>query len=142
MYALSGKKEDINMNIAVLIFLIFNFVLLLSIVGFVLYIIRDEKQKVWKRCHKAEDEADCFRHDLMMTKIELKAYKTKFPVKTKYKIDDIVFAKHNDFTYNGRIVAVIIKKDETSTNNIIDYMIDYQGRTVTVNEVNVYLEKH
>ena len=60
----------------------------------------------------------------------------------EYKIDDIVFAKHNDFTYNGRIVAVIIKKDETSTNNIIDYMIDYQGRTVTVNEVNVYLEKH
>ena len=115
MYASSGK-EDINMNIAVLIFLIFNFVLLLSIVGFVLYIIRDEKQ--------------------------LKDYKTKFPVKTKYKIDDIVFAKHNDFTYNGRIVAVIIKKDETSTNNIIDYMIDYQGRTVTVNEVNVYLEKH
>lgn len=130
------------MNIAILICLIINILIIGMLTLFSILCFTDDKQKAWRKFSIAEYELGEARTELITTKKELETYKKKFPAKTKFKIDDIVFAKHNDFTYNGRIVAVIIKKDETSTNNIIDYMINYQGRTVTVNEVNVYLEKH
>lgn len=125
------------MNIAILIFLVINFINLFLIVGAISYGISQDKQRVWKRCHKAEDEASTLKLSLLDWQKKFEQYYKKYPVKTKYKINDTVFAKHKDFTYNGKIIAIIIKKDGT-----VDYLIDYQGRTVTVNEEDVYLEKH
>lgn len=69
-------------------------------------------------------------------------YKKRFPIKSKFKLGDIVFYKSTNFTYNGKIVAVIHKYAKESTCIEIQYMIEYEGRTITANECDLFLEKH
>lgn len=124
------------MNIAILVFLILNSLLLVITTLVAIYALCDQKQKVWKRCHKAEDELSLTRDALNRVSKNFQEYQAKFPVKSKYKLQDKVFYKADDFTYNGIITSITITKDR-----FVEYGIDYKGRTVTAKEEFVYLEK-
>lgn len=124
------------MNIAILVFLILNSLLLAITTLVAIYALCDQKQKVWKRCHKAEDELSMTRDALNRVSKNFQEYQAKFPVKSKYKLQDKVFYKADDFTYNGIITSITITKDR-----FVEYGIDYKGRTVTAKEEFVYLEK-
>ena len=124
------------MNIAILVFLILNMFLLVITTLVAIYALCDQKQRVWKRCHKAEDELSLTRDALNRVSKNFQEYQAKFPVKSKYKLQDKVFYKADDFTYNGIITSITITKDR-----FVEYGIDYKGRTVTAKEEFVYLEK-
>lgn len=124
------------MNIAILVFLILNMFLLVITTLVAIYALCDQKQRVWKRCHKAEDELSMTRDALNRVSKNFQEYQAKFPVKSKYKLQDKVFYKADDFTYNGIITSITITKDR-----FVEYGIDYKGRTVTAKEEFVYLEK-
>ena len=124
------------MNIAILVFLILNMFLLIITTLVAIYALCDQKQRVWKRCHKAEDELSMTRDALNRVSKNFQEYQAKFPVKSKYKLQDKVFYKADDFTYNGIITSITITKDR-----FVEYGIDYKGRTVTAKEEFVYLEK-
>src|SRR5574344_1590701 len=132
------------MNIALLIFLILNASLLGLFVLFLICNLNDTKTKQYKRCGVAEHEANTLRDVLNRREREFTEYQKRFPVKSKYKLGDIVFIKSKDFTYNGKITSVIYTQEqiEEGFKRTFCYTIDYQGRQITANESELYLEKH
>ena len=129
------------MNIAILIFLVMDLFLLALIMLLCWYILLEDKQKVWKRCHRAEWELEETRQKLCNKTNELIEYKHRYPIKAKYKIGEKVFVKVDNLTFNGEVCGLGITN--TSSGNIItQYLIKTSNDILTVSEKDIYLQTH
>jgi len=124
------------MNIAILLVLIGNS-LILSICGIALLVVcHENKTKLYKRCGKLEAENEALKGERDCALKRYTENAKKFPVKSKYKPGAQVFCIVNDIVYHGCINAVIAKQDTTFCYEVL-YKDD---RTITAKEENVYLE--
>lgn len=129
------------MNIAILIFLVMDLFLLALIMLLCWYILLEDKQKVWKRCHRAEWELEETRQQLCNKTNELIEYKHRYPIKAKYKIGEKVFVKVDKLTFSGEVCGLSITTT-SSKDIIIQYLIKTNNDTLTVSEKDIYLQTH
>lgn len=130
------------MNIAILVFLILNFGLLALLVGCAVALCLDENKKTKKRIADADEKINDLQNLHIEKCNELREYKKRYPIKTKYKIGDKVFVILGDNTAQGKICKVHIEEDSAATELLVYYSIDCMDRKVKAIEENVYLQKH
>lgn len=131
------------MNIAILIFLIINSLFIAMFVIFAIGAFCDSRSQAWKRCHKAEDEANRLRDTINRVSKDFQEYQKRYAFKSKYKLNQrVFFKKHDDSGVHNDLVGNGIIKTIHMSNEGYEYEIDLKDfRTITVKEHEVYLEK-
>ena len=122
------------MNIAILIFLISNFLLNGFICASFLFIVRSDKTKQVKENHIISYKLDQKKNDFEKLQAEHKALQERKPQHSRFKIGARVYCIKKNFVYTGVIDSIKFLSDKT-----IQYEISTDTTKVTALEHQIFL---
>lgn len=122
------------MNIAILIFLINNFLLNGLICACLLYIVRSDKTKQVKQNHILSYKLDQKKDEFDRLQEEHKELQARKPQHSKFKIGAKVYCIKNNFVYTGVIDSIKFLSDKK-----IQYEICTDTSKVTALENQIFL---
>lgn len=107
------------MYAAILLFLIFNFIIVGFLVFCLVYTILENRIKLLKRCGALESENKALASQYMRSVNRLEDYKKKMPLKAKYRLGEQVVCVIKNKVIKGIVRAVILYEKE-----IVEYQVE------------------